>query len=206
MALSTWIAYALIMTVIAYTPGPMTLFSMSSGVRHGFWRTLPGIMGGSSAYIIQMCIVYVGLGAAVQSSQIFFQSIKWAGVAYLFVLGIRNWRAASSLLDISERVCPVSARKQYALGFATGMSNPKSILVFTALFPQFIRPEGNYTLQYLILGVSFFVLQLSSASTYAACGSRIVNWLVRRRMAHMQGRVTGGILFLAGGALALSRR
>ena len=53
MALSTWLAYALLMTVIAYTPGPMTLFCMSSGVRHGFWRTTPGILGGSSAYIIQ---------------------------------------------------------------------------------------------------------------------------------------------------------
>jgi homoserine/homoserine lactone efflux protein len=206
MALSTWLAYALLMTVIAYTPGPMTLFCMSSGVRHGFWRTAPGILGGSSAYILQMCIVYVGLGAAVQSSQMFFQIIKWAGVVYLFVLGVKNWRAASSLMNLRETACPVSARKQFALGFATGMSNPKSILVFTALFPQFIRPEGNYTLQFLILGVSFFVLQLSSAGTYAACGSRIVNWLVRRRMAHLQGRVTGGILFLAGGALAFSRR
>lgn len=206
MILSTWLAYAFLTIFIAYTPGPMTLFSMSSSVRYGLLRTMPGIIGGSSAYIVQMCIVYVGLGAAVQSSQVFFQCIKWAGVVYLLVLGWRNWRSASNLYAVQGGGGTISLRRQFVLGFATGMSNPKSILVFTALFPQFINPAGNYSLQFLILGVSFFFIQLSSATTYAVFGARIVNWLVRRNKTHLQGRVTGGILFLAGGALAFTRR
>ncbi|MDA3788785.1 MAG: hypothetical protein PF503_09865 [Desulfobacula sp.] len=54
------------MTAIAYTPGPMTVFSMSSSVRNGFYKTLPGIAGGSVAYILQMIVVYLGLGVIVQ--------------------------------------------------------------------------------------------------------------------------------------------
>ena len=205
MPFSTWFAFFLVMTAIAYTPGPMTMFSMSSSVRYGFFRTLPGIFGGSCAYLTQMIVVYLGLGVVVQNSTLVFNAIKWAGVVYLIVLGLKNWRAKVSHagdMELSDTIHPL---KQFSLGFATGMSNPKSVLVFTVLFPQFIQAR-HYTAHFLILAVSFFFIQGSSALAYALFGARVFQWMRQNALETLQNRITAVILFLAGGLLAFSRK
>lgn len=205
MDFTTWITYFLIMTVIAYTPGPMTLFSMSSSVKNGFSKTLPAIAGGSVAYMIQMAVVYLGLGVIVQNSLVIFNVIKWTGVFYLVVLGLKNWRKAveSRHSVMSDRA--VSNRRQFSLGFLTGMSNPKSVIVFTVLFPQFITP-ASYTSDFLTLAISFAVIQISSAVVYALFGARAFSWMRKKGYAHVQNKITAVVLFLAGGILAVSEK
>jgi len=205
MTLSTWFAFFLMMTAIAYTPGPMTMFSMSSSVRNGFYRTLPGIAGGSVAYIIQMIVVYLGLGVVVQSSTLVFNTIKWAGVGYLILLGIKNWQGSISDEHTLKIGLRVSLYKQFSMGWATGMSNPKSVLVFTVLFPQFIDP-AHYSVHFAILAASFFVIQGSSALSYALFGAKVYQWMHKRHLTTIQNKVTAFILFFAGGILAISKQ
>ena len=205
MTFNTWFAFFLMMTAIAYTPGPMTMFSMSSSVRHGFYKTVPGIAGGSVAYILQMIVVYLGLGVIVLNSTLVFNTIKWAGVIYLILLGIKNWRLSISTIDTLETASNVTLFKQFSLGWATGMSNPKSVLVFTVLFPQFIDP-GHYTHHFAILAASFFVIQGSSAFAYALFGAKVYQWMRDRNLTSVQNKVTAAILFLAGGILAVSKK
>lgn len=205
MTFSTWFAFFLMMTAIAYTPGPMTMFSMSSSVRNGFYRTLPGIAGGSVAYLIQMIVVYLGLGVIVQNSTLVFNTIKWAGVGYLILLGIKNWRGSIPDEHLFKTGSRVTLFKQFSMGWATGMSNPKSVLVFTVLFPQFIDP-AHYNGHFVILAASFFIIQGSSAIAYALFGAKVYQWMYKRDLTRIQNKVTAFILFLAGGILAISRR
>ena len=205
MSLSAWFPFFLMMTAIAYTPGPMTMFSMSTSLRHGFFKTLPGIFGGSAAYMVQMAVAYLGLGMVVQNSVVVFNAIKWAGVVYLIILGVKNWQARPTRDRPENPAGPVHPVKLFGLGFATGMSNPKSVLVFTVLFPQFIAPD-HYTAHFLILAVSFFFIQGSSAVAYALFGARVFRWLQARHLERIQTRMTAAILFAAGGLLALSRK
>jgi homoserine/homoserine lactone efflux protein len=205
MSVGTWFTFFLLMTAIAYTPGPMTMFSMSSSVRNGFYHTLPAIGGGSFAYIVQMGVVYLGLGAIVQESVLVFSAIKWAGVLYLFILAIKNWRQPSSDGGFTDAAAEVSFPRQFSLGFATGMSNPKSVLVFTVLFPQFIDP-AHYTNHFITLSISFFFIQGSSAVAYALFGARVFLWMRQRCLTHIQSKATAVILFLAGGMLACSEK
>jgi homoserine/homoserine lactone efflux protein len=205
MSFNTWFTFFLIMTAIAYTPGPMTMFSMSSSVRNGFYRTLPAIAGGSSAYLTQMAVVYLGLGVIVQKSMLIFNTIKWAGVFYLFILAMRNWRQSADGDGLKATVSAVSLPRQFSLGFATGMSNPKSVLVFTVLFPQFIDPL-HYTTHFITLAISFFFIQGSSAIAYALFGAKVFHWMNQRGLTHIQNKATAVILFLAGGLLACSRK
>ncbi len=205
MSFSTWLTFFFLMTAIAYTPGPMTMFSMSSSVRNGFYRTLPAIAGGSFAYLTQMAVVYLGLGVIVQKSMLVFNTIKWAGVLYLFILAINNWRQSSKDGGFEVTVAEVSSSKQVSLGFATGMSNPKSVLVFTVLFPQFIDP-AHYTNHFITLSISFFFIQGSSAVAYALFGAKVFLWMRQKCLTHIQNKVTAVILFLAGGLLACSEK
>jgi len=178
---------------------------MSSSVRNGFFRTIPGIAGGSVAYMIQMIVVYAGLGVIVQNSMLVFNTIKWAGVIYLIILGIKNWCYEVNDETVIVNVSNVSMLKQFSLGWATGMSNPKSVLVFTVLFPQFINPV-HYTGHFIILGVSFFIIQGSSAVVYALFGARAFLWIRQRRLTNIQNKITAVILFCAGGILAVSKK
>ncbi len=205
MNFSTWLTFFLLMTAIAYTPGPMTMFSMSSSVQNGFYRTLPAIAGGSFSYLTQMAVVYLGLGVIVQESMLVFKSIKWAGVLYLFILAIKNWRQSADGSGFKDTVSEVSSTRQFSLGFATGISNPKSVLVFTVLFPQFIDPV-HYTNHFITLSISFFFIQGSSAIAYALFGARVFLWLRQRCLTHIQNKITAAILFLAGGMLACSEK
>ena len=205
MSFSTWFTFFLIMGAIAYSPGPMTMFSMSTSVRNGFYRTLPGIAGGSSAYIAQMVVAYLGLGVIVQKSVLIFNAIKWAGVLYLLVLAVINWRQSASDDGYTDTPAGVSLSRHFFLGFATGMSNPKSVLVFTVLFPQFIDP-AYYTNHFITLSISFFFIQGSSAIAYALFGANLFLWMRERRLTHVQNKITALILFLAGGILAFSKK
>ncbi len=205
MSFSTWFTFFLLMTAIAYTPGPMTMFSMSSSVRNGFYHTIPAIAGGSFAYLTQMGVVYLGLGVIVQESVLVFNTIKWAGVLYLFILAIKNWRQSANASDFKDIVSGVSSSRQFSLGFATGMSNPKSVLVFTVLFPQFIDPV-HYTNHFITLSISFFFIQGSSAIAYALFGAKVFLWMKQRCLTHIQNKATAVILFLAGGLLACSEK
>jgi len=205
MTFTSWFAFVIMMTAIAYTPGPMTMFAMSSSVQNGFYKTLPGIVGGSVAYIIQMIVVYLGLGVIVQNSTLVFNTIKWAGVAYLILLGIKNWRLLITEAETIRTDLNVPLFKQFSIGWATGMSNPKSVLVFTVLFPQFIDP-GQYSNHFAILAVTFFIIQGSSAFTYALFGSKVYQWMRKRNLTRIQNKVTAAILFCAGGILAFSKK
>ncbi|SKA76886.1 homoserine/homoserine lactone efflux protein [Paucidesulfovibrio gracilis DSM 16080] len=205
MSFELWITAFVLLAFIAYTPGPMTMFSMSTSLRNGFGKTLPAIAGGSSAYLTQMLIVYLGLGVVVQSSCLVFNAIKWVGVAYLLVLAVRNWNADVTIADEVGSVPPPPLARRFFMGYATGMSNPKSILVFTVLFPQFIEPE-HYTLHFAILASSFCVVQACSAMSYALFGAKAFRWLQRRCLTHLQSRVTAMILACAAGFLATSEK
>ena len=205
MSFSTWFTFSIIMTAIAYTPGPMTMFSMSTSVRNGFYHTLPAIAGGSAAYITQMAVAYLGLGVIVQKSVLVFNTIKWVGVLYLFILAIKNWRQSANDGGYKNTIAEVSLSKQFLLGFATGMSNPKSVLVFTVLFPQFIDPV-HYTNNFITLAISFFFIQGSSAIAYALFGAKVFLWMRERHLTHIQNKTTAVILFLAGGILACSKK
>jgi homoserine/homoserine lactone efflux protein len=90
-----------------------------------------------------------------------FNTIKWAGVLYLFILAIKNWRQPGNGGDFKDAASEVSPTKQFSLGFATGMSNPKSVLVFTVLFPQFIDP-AHYTNHFITLSISFFLFRAAA--------------------------------------------
>ena len=205
MHLADWLTYLLLMTAIVYTPGPMTLFSMSSSVRNGFAKTVPAICGGSMAYMVQMAIVYFGLGVVVQNSLMVFNIIKWTGVTYLIIMGIKNWRLAVQSVYNNQCAVAVSTHRQFSLGFLTGMSNPKSVILFTVIFPQFITP-AHYTADFITLGATFTVIQISSAVSYALFGARIFYWMHNRGLAHVQNKITAMVLFVAGGMLATSER
>jgi len=205
MPLNTWLVFVAAVFVLTVTPGPSVLMAVSTSVNRGFRQAVLAALGSTSAIVGIMALSAVGLGAALSASELLFSVLKWAGAAYLAYLGITSLLAPGSNVLLSEQKEPVRARS-FVRGFLVGASNPKALVFFTALFPQFIDPARPQLPQFLVLCSTFVAFELFWLVTYAALGNRAKHWLQQPGRAVLFNRATGGVFLLAAAVLASARR
>ena len=200
------IAYAGTVAVLALTPGPSVMLGSAHGMRYGAKGTLPTIAGDLSANTLQMLAAALGLGAIVTRSATAFTAIKWGGVAYLAWMGINQLRRANDELKETTEEPTRTMWLRFSHGFVTSASNPKAIVFFAALFPQFVDTATGgapIALQFLVLGLVFLVIDGLSVFLYAATAGRLSSWLARNGRIAVQRRFTGFVLIGAAGLLSL---
>ena len=202
MSSALFVGYVATVAVLALTPGPSTMLGSAHGMRYGTRGTLPTIAGDLSANALQMLAAGLGLGAIIVQSETLFLAIKWAGVAYLAWMGFSHLRRASTSLASAADEADKTPRLRFLHGFVTSASNPKAVVFFAALFPQFIDPGSSLATQLLILGVAYLLIDGSSVLVYAASAGRLSAWLARKGRVRTQRRITGSVLL--GAAVVLS--
>ena len=153
-----------------------------------------------------MVLSALGLGAALAASELLFNVLKWLGAAYLAYLGVVSLLSKTSEIAVSGEVKPANTRRLFAQGFLVGASNPKALLFFGALFPQFIVPSEPQLPQFVVLGVTFVFFELLWLGIYALTAAKAKQWLQKPRRARLFNRATGIVFLLAAGLLASSKR
>ncbi|ANB96830.1 LysE family translocator [Vibrio parahaemolyticus] len=207
MQLDTWIYYTLAILVLTASPGPSSLLCLSKGVSSGFRLALTTALGSLSAITIILTLSFTGLGVVIASSEFVFNIIKWCGAAYLIWLGIQAFRSKQNDFAKSDSaLVSTSHVSAYTSGFIVGSSNPKAIIFFTALFPQFIDPTDSLLAQYAIFAGTFVVFELSWLTFYALLGVKTSNWLFEAGRAKLFNRLTGGVFISAGVMLSTANR
>ena len=158
MSWETYMAYLAVVAVFFATPpGPSQLLMIANSLTHGLRRSVATVAGDLSANALQMTAAAFGLAAAIAQSAALLSAIKWAGVAYLIWLGIGKLlsRRAPHGADAAARGRPALLYRQ---GFLTSAANPKAVIFFAALFPQFIDPAHAVWPQLLILGATYLTV------------------------------------------------
>ena len=190
-------------------PGPNVLFVISRALQLGRAAGLAAVLGGQLGVYAQVVAVALGVGALVERSVAVFTVIKLAGAAYLVYLGVqavRHRRALSAVLD--DQVAAKTTGRMLRDGFIVGVSNPKAIVFFAAVLPQFAdRSAGHVPVQLLLLGAVFMAIALVSDSMWALIAGTARSWFARspRRLALIGG--TGGLVMIGiGASLALTGR
>ncbi|EKA7416538.1 LysE family translocator [Vibrio parahaemolyticus] len=207
MQLDTWIYYTLAILVLTASPGPSSLLCLSKGVSSGFRLALTTALGSLSAITIILTLSFTGLGVVIASTEFVFNIIKWCGAAYLIWLGIQAFRSKQNDFSKSDSaLVSTSHVSAYTSGFIVGSSNPKAIIFFTALFPQFIDPTDSLLAQYAIFAGTFVVFELSWLTFYALLGVKTSNWLFEAGRAKLFNRLTGGVFISAGVMLSTANR
>ncbi|EGQ7651820.1 LysE family translocator [Vibrio parahaemolyticus] len=207
MQLDTWIYYTLAILVLTASPGPSSLLCLSKGVSSGFRLALTTALGSLSAITIILTLSFTGLGVVIASSEFVFNIIKWCGAAYLIWLGIQAFRSKQNDFAKSDSAqVSTSHVSAYTSGFIVGSSNPKAIIFFTALFPQFIDSTASLLTQYAIFAGTFVVFELSWLTFYALLGVKTSNWLFEAGRAKLFNRLTGGVFISAGVMLSTANR
>ena len=207
MTLTTWLLYAAAVLVLTVTPGPSVLMCLSASVQHGPRRAMAAALGSTTAIAGIMLLSMLGLGTVLAASDLLFSALKWLGAGYLAYLGITSLLSKASNLTVPNADLPQEgARSLFYRGLLVGASNPKALLFFGALFPQFIDPTAPQFGQFLILGVTFVCFELFWLFIYAVTAARARQWLQKPRRATLFNRITGLVFLLAAGLLATSKR
>jgi homoserine/homoserine lactone efflux protein len=179
---------------------------MSSGLSHGLLRSYWSIVGQELGLVLQLSLVALGVGAIVAKSMPAFTVIKFAGVLYLLFLAVRQWRASASAL--AEKVGGGSTRAGIPLlarGFLVNATNPKALVFYLAVLPQFVVPTVPLAPQYLVIGLTLITTDVVVMSGYAGLATRLLRALGARRQ-RLMNRFFSGLFATAALVLALVRR
>jgi len=200
--LELWLAYVATSAIILAIPGPTILLVLSYSISQGRSATMPLVAGVALGDAVAITLSLIGLGTLLATSALWFTIIKWLGGLYLIYLGIKLIRSANKPLKMQSASSPgaqlSSPLQLFGNAFIVTALNPKSIVFFIALLPQFISATHPVTAQLWILGVTFVVLATLSATGYALFASSLRKFLAAPRAQKAYGLFGGGLLCAAG--------
>jgi homoserine/homoserine lactone efflux protein len=207
MSLEFWLLYTSTVFIASIIPGPSMLLALTQGIKHGAQKTIIGAMGIVTASIIQASISIAGLGAILMASESVFLIIKWLGAGYLIFMGILILRSKGSKLRIDHQKAngdQVPLTKLFTQAFMVAAGNPKAIIFFSALFPQFINPENAHGFQLFVLLSTLAIVAFICFMMYAIGGEKIVSFFSAEKFKHYINRTIGGTFIGVGIGLVLS--
>jgi len=205
MTFATWLVFVITDTALCLTPGPAVLFVFAHGLRYGGPKSLwanGGILAANSFYF---AVSATGLGMLINTSHHAFQIVKYAGAAYLIVTGIRMMLGRGSAFHADPSAIPaVRGPVILGRGFVLQAANPKALIFFTALLPQFVTPSEPIALQMVILGVTSIVIEFFVLLGYGYLASQLSRLGSSPRFSRRLNGAAGAMLTACGAGLALT--
>lgn len=205
MSFSTWLLFLGVSLLTTLSPGPGVLLAVSNSVSQGWARTMLSSLGNGLGIVLVSSAAMAGLGAALAASALLFAALKLVGAGYLIFLGIKQWRSRVNVFATAERHATLAQRSAPSLlmqGLLVALTNPKSILFFTALFPQFIQTDTPVLPQFMLLTATFVACALLSHGLYAGLAGHVGGFFSTRRRVTWFNRGSGSAFVLLGLSVA----
>ncbi len=208
MSVQVWLLFCATDTLLCFTPGPAVLLVVSQALARGARAGLSASLGILTANVAYFALSATSLGALLVASWEIFVLIKWVGAAYLIWVGARMvfGRSIQAASDVASQVAPDANRGSFSLAVLTQGANPKALVFFTAILPQFIDPATPVVRQIVILGVSSVVIEFAVLGIYVATCHTARGWIGQRRLLVRLQRLGGACLIGAGARLVVSQR
>ena len=201
MTFEIWLAYSLTVFIFLVSPGPSHIFMLGTSLSSGFGRSWVAGVGDLTGHIWQTAAAAVGLVSFIYVFAEMFIIIKWAGVVFLIYLGISQFRKKGlpSAEGIGGKQGPASF---FWRGFLMSSSNPKAVIFFAALFPQFVNTSLPTTNQFIILGATYIFIDGCFLIFYGFFAS----WISNKFEHHIEkylNRISGSLLIASAILLGL---
>jgi len=200
--------YLVAAMVIMLAPGPSVLFTIARAIAWGRKTAVATVAGNALGMFVLSVFVALGLGPILQRSDVAYKSVQWGGGIYLMYLGvdaINHRRVHAADMTNQGDIAP-SVRRSIRDGFWVGALNPKAIVFYAAVLPQFIdRDRGSVTAQLILLGAIFSILAFLSDGTWGILAGTARQWLATDPKRLEKMRATGGsVMILLGIAVLIS--
>ncbi len=207
MTTQSWLMYLILVLAAASTPGPAVLFIMTNTTLHGWKKSIFAAFGNIVGLLIMGIIAVTGLGALLNTSELIFNLVKYAGAAYLIYLGVKLFfQKGIDLNQVQGRFNPEvkSAKKIFIQAMGVALSNPKAIVFLTALLPQFLHVEQPILPQFSLLIATLMFFSFAFLMFYALLAHKAKFWLMKPHRIKIFGRISGSIFVGFGALLATS--
>ncbi|CDT87009.1 putative threonine efflux protein [Vibrio coralliirubri] len=190
-----------------FSPGPAVLLTVKNSTVYGVEQAVSGILGNVAAMITMAGLSATGLGALLLASESLFLFIKMVGGIYLVFLGIKTWSSNKHTFENYEPQVNANNRKiLFIEAYLVGVTNPKAIVFYSALFPQFIEVEHSIIPQFILLTLTFTSSSFLALLTYALVTKKLKFWLIKEKVRATFNKVTGGIFIGFGLSLIISNK
>ncbi len=175
------LAFAAMSLLLIVIPGPSVLFVIGRALAHGRRAALTTVVGNTAGAYVLIVAVALGVGSVVERSTVVFTVLKLAGAAYLVYLGVKAWRERGSLqASFTGGGAAHGVLRTFGEGFTVGVTNPKTIVFFAAVLPQFVdRGQGHVAVQMLVLGLVFNIIAVASDTGWGLVASTARDWFAR---------------------------
>jgi threonine/homoserine/homoserine lactone efflux protein len=183
------LAFAAMSFLLIIIPGPSVLFVVGRALAQGRRAALTTVLGNTLGAYVLVVAVALGVGSVVERSAVLFTALKLVGAAYLVHLGVKAFRQRARLHTVEDGPSHGGLRTLWE-GFTVGVANPKTIVFFAAVLPQFVdRAQGHVIAQMLVLGLVFNVIAIVSDSVWGLAAATARDWFARspRRLAVIGG-------------------
>jgi homoserine/homoserine lactone efflux protein len=207
MTLQSWLMYLTLVFIATSTPGPAVLFIMTNSTLHGWRKAAFAALGNIVGLFCLGIIAVTGLGTILKTSEIIFNIVRYAGAAYLVYLGLKlifqksfDFTTVKTEIDSTD----VSAHKIFFQALGVALSNPKAIVLLTALFPQFVNTNEALIPQFSMLIATLMIFSFTFLMSYALLAHKVKAWLTNTSRITAFNRTSGSIFVGLGVLLATS--
>jgi threonine/homoserine/homoserine lactone efflux protein len=198
---STLLAFAMAVAAIVLSPGPDTILILRYALTSGQKAGLAAVAGVQIGLMVHTLLAVVGISVLIASSPVLFRGVAVAGAAYLAWLGLQAFREGGLVtLDGARR--PASLNKACRDAILTNILNPKVIVLFLALLPNFVViGRDDVTAQLITLSATLIVINVAWQAPMALAANGVRRWLLRPNVQRTVSRITGIILLMFAGLL-----
>ena len=159
--------------MLILVPGPAAITVAAQGASNNSKKAFMGVMGVASADVIFFALSATGIASLILASNLLFSVIKWLGVSYLLYLGITALFSKSGAIKINAKTKESSRKKLFSQGLVVQLANPKALMYFSALLPQFIDPSEPILFQMVIMGASCLLADIVVYSLFSLLGEKL---------------------------------
>ncbi|MCB9767406.1 MAG: LysE family translocator [Candidatus Omnitrophica bacterium] len=203
MGAQLFFSFVFASAILILIPGPNVGLIVSNSLRHGTRAGLSTVTGTTLGIVCQLGFVCLGMASLLGLLVGWFEWVRWAGVAYLILLGLRQFLSKSGE-DLKDPSHP-SGRRWMLQGLFIALANPKTMLFFAAFLPQFVNPDKPVTRQLALLSLTFALMAWVFDSGYALLAGRVQSAVSRSGRSVSFQKLGGLILIGAGVGLGMAR-
>jgi len=202
MHLSNWLIFCGLALLVTFTPGPGVLLAISNSVAVGPRRAMISSSGNADGLFIVSGVAMAGMGVVLATSASAFLALKLAGALYLIYLGIKQWRSKASILPEAQSESTPSprlpSRRLFMQGLTVALTNPKAILFFSALFPQFLTQDAPLLEQFIVLTGTFATCAMLAHAFYVLLAGVLKNQLANPKRMRLFNQSSGALFVVLG--------
>ena len=202
MNIELFTAFLLITIVLIIAPGPIVTLVISTGATRGVRAALTTVAGTTLGNALLLTAIALGLNWVHAHADILFNALRWTGAAYLIWLGVQAWRHAGE----ESQLLLETSRARFLRGLLVALSNPKTIVFFTAFLPQFIDPRLSAGPQLAAMCVASVMIAGALDCAWAVAAGMGRAWFMKPSRVKLLGRLSGTVLIGGGLWLSLARR